>query len=148
MKVILKSDVDKLGHAGDVKQVADGYARNFLIPRKLALEATPAALKWSEKGAERRAKRQEKLLSVAQDTAGKLSSVHLSFTRPVGEQGKLFGSVGKSDIAESLKASGFTIDKKTIQLSAAIKEVGDHEIEVKLAHDIAAKIKVSVVARG
>ncbi|MCX5788570.1 MAG: 50S ribosomal protein L9 [Elusimicrobia bacterium] len=148
MKVILKSDVEKLGRAGDVKQVATGYARNFLIPRKLALEATPAALKWSEQGTERRAKRQTTLLALAKETAGKLASVHLSFTRPVGEQGKLFGSVGKSDIAESLKASGFTIDKKTILLPAAIKDVGDHEVEVKLAHDAVAKIKVSVVARG
>jgi len=148
MKVILKSDVEKLGRAGDIKQVAGGYARNFLIPRKLALEATPAALKWSEQGAERRHKQREKLAAQAQETAGKLAGVHLSFTRPVGEQGKLFGSVGKSDIAESLKASGFTLDKKTILLPAAIKDAGDHEVEVKLGSEISAKIKVSVVARG
>ena len=148
MKVILKSDVEKLGRAGDIKQVATGYARNFLIPRGMALEATPAAVKWSEKGAERRQKQREKQSTAAQETAGKLGGVHLSFTRPVGEQGKLFGSVGKSDIAESLKASGFTVDKKTILLPAAIKDVGDREVEVKLAPDVSAKIKVSVVARA
>lgn len=148
MKVILRSDVDKLGRAGDIKQVASGYARNFLIPRRLAQEATPDAVKWYEEGAERRAKLREKQVSQAQETAGKLAGVHLSFSRPAGEQGKLFGSVGKSDIADSLKASGFAIDKRAIALAAAIKEVGDHEVELKLAPEVTAKIKVSVVARS
>ncbi|MBI4348427.1 MAG: 50S ribosomal protein L9 [Elusimicrobia bacterium] len=148
MKVILRSDVDKLGRAGDIKQVATGYARNFLIPRKLAQEATPTAIKWHEKGAERRAKQREKQVSQAQEIAGKLAGVHLSFSRPAGDQGKLFGSVGKSDISDSLKASGFTIDKKSIGLAAAIKEVGDHEVELKLAPEVTAKIKVSIVARA
>src|SRR5437870_5138514 len=116
MKVILRSDVDKLGRAGDIKQVASGFARNFLIPRKLAHEATPAAIQFHEKGAERRAKVREKTVSAAQETAGKIAGVHLSFSRPAGDQGKLFGSVGKSDIADSLKASGFTVDKKAILL--------------------------------
>lgn len=148
MKVILRSDVDNLGRAGDIKQVAAGYARNFLIPRGMAQVATPAAVKWFEKGAERRQKLREKQVTAANENAGKLAGVHLSFTRPVGEQGKLFGSVGKSDIADSLKASGFTVDKKNIVLPASIKEVGDREVEVKLATDVIAKIKVSVVARG
>jgi large subunit ribosomal protein L9 len=148
MKVILRSDVENLGRAGDIKQVANGYARNFLIPRGMAMEATPSAVKWYEKGAERRAKQREKQTSVAQEQAGKMAGVLLSFTRPVGEQGKLFGSVGKADIADSLKASGFAVDKKSIVLPAAIKEVGDHEVEVKLQTDVSAKIKVSVVARS
>lgn len=148
MKVILRSDVEKLGRSGEIKQVATGYARNFLIPRGMALEATPAVVKWFEKGAERRQKLREKQVAKAQETATKLAGVHLSFTRPVGEQGKLFGSVGKSDIADSLKASGFTVDKKCIVLPAAIKDVGDHAVDVKLATDVAAKIKVSVVARS
>lgn len=148
MKVILRSDVDNLGRAGDIKQVAAGYARNFLIPRGMAQPATPSAIKWFEKGAERRQKLRDKKVSQAQEASGKLAGVHLSFTRPVGEQGKLFGSVGKSDIAESLKASGFTIDKKDIILPAAIKEVGDREVEVKLAPEVVGKIKVSVVARS
>ena len=148
MKVILRSDVEKLGRAGDIKQVAAGYARNFLIPRGKAMEATASVVKWFEKGAERRQKQREKQVSQAQETAGKLAGVHLSFTRQVGEQGKLFGSVGKSDIVDSLKASGFAIDKTGVVLAAAIKEVGDHEVEVKLAPEVSAKIKVSVVARG
>ncbi|MBI5202985.1 MAG: 50S ribosomal protein L9 [Elusimicrobia bacterium] len=148
MKVILRSDVDNLGRAGDIKQVAAGYARNFLIPRKMAQLATPEAIQWYEKGAEKRAKLREKAASKAQETAGKLAGVHLSFSRQAGGEGKLFGSVGKSDIADSLKASGFTIDKKAIVMAAAIKEVGEHEIELKLAPEVSAKIKVSVVARA
>lgn len=148
MKVILKTDVEKLGRAGDLKQVARGYARNFLIPRKLALEATPAAVRWHEKGAEKRLKLLEKAVSAAQELATKLAGVTLSFSRQVGEQGKLFGSVGKSDIAESLKASGFNVEKTAIALAAAIKAVGDQDVEVKLAPDVVAKIKVSVVARA
>lgn len=148
MKVILRSDVDNLGRTGDIKQVAAGYARNFLIPRKLAQEATGAAIKWYEKGAERRAKQREGQVAKAQEIAGKLAGVHLSFSRPAGEQGKLFGSVGKTDISESLKASGFAIDKKAIVLAAAIKDVGDHEVELKLASEVTAKIKVSIVARS
>ena len=148
MKVILRSDVEKLGRSGDIKQVAAGYARNFLIPRGMAMEATPSAMAWFEKRAQRRLKVREKHVSQAQEAAAKLAGVQLSFTRQVGEQGKLFGSVGKSDIADSLKASGFTIDKKGIALAAAIKEVGEHEIEVKLAPEVSAKIKVSVVARS
>ena len=148
MKVILRSDVDNLGRAGDIKQVAPGYARNFLIPRGMALEATPEVVKSYEKGAEKRQKLREKQQTAAQESATKLAGVQLSFTRPVGDQGKLFGSVGKSDIAESLKASGFTIDKKGILLPAAIKDVGEHEVELKLAPEVSAKIKVSVVARS
>ncbi len=148
MKIILRSDVHNLGRSGDVKQVALGYARNFLIPRGLAMEATPAAVKWFEKGQEKRQKVREKSSQASQEVAAKLSGVTLSFTRQVGDQGKLFGSVGKSDIVDSLKASGINVDKKCIVLPTAIKQVGDLELEIKLETDVTAKVKVSVVARG
>ncbi len=148
MKVILRKDVEKLGHTGQVKEVARGYARNFLVPRGLAMEATPEAIVWFEKGNERRAKLREKALAAAKAEVVKLAEVKLSFARPVGENGKLFGSVGKSDIAKSLKASGYTVDKDAVVLAAAIKEVGESEVEVRLAPGASAKVKVSVVARS
>ena len=148
MKIILRDDVVNLGRSGDIKVVARGYARNFLIPRGLAMEATPAAVKWFEKGVDRRQKLRDKAVVAAQESATKLAGVHLSFNRKVGDQGKLFGSVGKSDVAESLKASGIAVDKRDIVLPAAIKQVGEYEVEIKLQPEVSAKVKVSVVARG
>jgi len=148
MKVIMKSDVENVGRAGDIKQVALGFARNFLIPRGLAMEATAQAVKWFETNSSRRQQLREKAAGAAQETAAKLTGVSLSFTRQVGQNGKLFGSVGKSDIIDSLKASGFSVDKTQLVLPAAIKEVGDFEVEVKLQSEVSSKVKVSVVARG
>lgn len=147
MKVILKTDVDAVGRAGDVKDVARGFARNYLIARDLAMEATPTAIAWYEKGAERRKKTLDKRLREAKAVCDKVSAVKLSFSRQVGEGDKLFGSVGKSDIQKSLKASGYDIDKDAIQLPAPIKDVGDFDVELRLAADAVATIKVSVVAR-
>jgi len=148
MKVILRKDVDNLGHAGQVKEVKLGFARNMLIPRGLALEATPAVVAWFEKGEKRRAVIREKTVAKAQEAAAKLAEVTLSFARPVGENGKLFGSVGKADIAKSLKASGHAVDKDSVILPAAIKEAGDSEVVVRFATGVSAKVKVSVVARA
>lgn len=148
MKVVLKTDVEKLGQAGDVKDVARGFARNHLFPRGLAVEATPAALRWVEQGKERRERARENTLAAAKALAGKLADVNLSFSRRVGENGKLFGSVGKTDIAKSLKASGYDVDKSAVMLESTVKEIGDTEVEIRLAPDAVAKIKVSVVPRG
>lgn len=148
MKVILRKDVDNLGHAGQVKEVKPGYARNMLIPRGLALEATDSTIAWFEKGEKRRAVLREKALGEARAKAEKLSDVKLSFSRPVGENGKLFGSVGKADIVKSLKAAGHEVVKEAVILPAAIKEAGDSEVEVRLAIGVSAKVKVSVVARA
>ena len=148
MKVILKSDIEKLGHVGDVKSVRLGYARNYLIARGLATEATPAAILWFEKGKERREKARQKGLDDARAMCGKLAAVTLTFDRKAGEAGKLFGSVGKSDIASSLKSSGYDVDKGSILLDAALKEVGESEVEVRLAPDVSAKIKISITARS
>ena len=147
MKVILRSDVPKLGRAGDVKDVKDGFGRNFLLPRKLALMATPAAMKQWERGKEKRAKLLEAKLSEFRQLAEKINGVSLSFSRPAGAEGALFGSVGKSDVLKSLKSCGFTVDKEVVQLDKPIKQVGDHEIEVRFAPEVSAKIKVTVVAR-
>ncbi|MBI5596794.1 MAG: 50S ribosomal protein L9 [Elusimicrobia bacterium] len=148
MKVILRKDVDNLGHAGQVKEVKPGFARNMLIPRGLALEATGSTIAWFEKGEKRRAVLREKALGEARAKSEKLAEVKLSFSRPVGENGKLFGSVGKTDIVKSLKAVGFEVVKEAVILPTAIKEAGDSEVEVRLAIGVSAKVKVSVVARA
>jgi large subunit ribosomal protein L9 len=148
MKVILRKEVEHLGQAGQIKEVKPGYARNYLFARGLAMEATPEAVAWFEKGKERRKAIQEKAETQAQALCQKLGGVSLSFARPVGEQGKLFGSVGKSDIIKSLKASGYAVEKEAIRLEAAIKEPGDYTVDVRLTQTAIAKIKVSVVPRA
>ena len=147
MKVILKSDIEKLGRAGDVKDVRRGFARNFLFPRGMAEAATPSAIRWFEKGKEKRESAREKTLSDAKSVAKKLSSVKLSFSRSVSEGGTLFGSVGKSDIVKSLKTSGFNVGKNSIVLEAAFKEIGEFDVEVRLAPDAVTKIKVAIAPR-
>lgn len=147
MKVILRSDVDNLGRAGDVKDVSDGFGRNFLLPKRLAMPATDAALKSWEKAKEKRAKLLEGKVAQSRELAGKLNGISLSFSRPAGAEGKLFGSVGKSDIVKSLKTCGYTVDKGVVSLESSIKQTGDHEVELRLMPDVTAKIKVTVVAR-
>ena len=147
MKVILKSTVDNIGRAGDVKDVADGYARNFLLPRKLAETATPSALKYWEKGKEKRAALVAAEVEVAKQLAGKLSGVSLSFSMPASEEGKLFGSVGKTDVLKSLKAAGFDVPKNSVRLENALKTTGEHDVELRLAPEVSAKVKVVVSAR-
>ncbi len=148
MKVILRKDVPKLGSIGDVKQVANGYGRNFLLPCKLAELATPGRIKFWKDCEARVKKQREQGLASAQDMASKLSQMTLSFSRSVGENGRLFGSVGKSDIIKSLKASSLEVHKDFIQLDSAIKAVGDYEVEIALKPGVSAKIKVSVSARS
>lgn len=147
MKVILRSAVDNLGRAGDIKEVSDGYGRNFLLPNRLAVRATPAALREWEKCREKRAKVVAAEVSAAKALAEKLVGVKLSFTMPAGAEGRLFGSVGKSDILKSLKASGFEVDKAAVRLEAPIKAVGEHEVELRLQPEVSARIKIAVVAR-
>jgi large subunit ribosomal protein L9 len=147
MKVILRSDVQNLGRSGDVKDVADGFGRNFLLPKRLALPATAAALKSWEKAKERRAKLGELRAAQSKELAAKLGGVSLSFSRPAGAEGRLFGSVGKSDIVKSLKSCGYTIDKSAVAMESAIKQTGEHQVTLRLMPDVAATIKVTVVAR-
>ena len=147
MKVILRETVEKVGRAGEVKVVADGFGRNYLLPNRLALIATPAALKQWEKTKEKRVKLVEATQSKARELAGKLAGVSLSFSRPAGAEGKLFGSVGKSDILKSLKTCGYTVEKDAVVLESSLKQVGEHEVELRLAPEVSAKIKVQVSAR-
>jgi large subunit ribosomal protein L9 len=146
MEVILKEDVVNLGHRGDVVKVADGYGRNFLLPRKLALQATLAnkAVIEQMKAAAGRRSAAEKVQ--AQELVTKLEPVTLAFTRKSGENGQLFGSVTSADIASELAAKGFEIDRRKIQLSEPIKSLGDFTISIRLHRDVTAHLGVHVAA--
>jgi large subunit ribosomal protein L9 len=144
MEVILKEDVANLGHRGDVVKVADGYGRNFLLPRKLALQATLAnkAVIEQMKAAAARRSAEEKVQ--AQALVAKLEPLTLSFTRKSGENGQLFGSVTTADIASELAAKGFEIDRRKIQLSEPIKSLGNFTVSIKLHREVAAHVAVHV----
>ena len=146
MEVILKEDVANLGHRGDVVKVADGYGRNFLLPRKLALQATLAnkAVIEQMKAAATRRSAEEKVQ--AQELVTKLEPVTLSFTRKSGENGQLFGSVTTADIAGELATKGFEIDRRKIQLSEPIKSLGNFTVSVKLHREVTAHVGVHVLA--
>lgn len=147
MKIILRSTVDNLGRPGDVKDVKTGYARNYLLPRKLAEMATEASLKYWEKGKEKRATLVAAEVKAAKELTEKLTAVNLSFSVPASEEGKLFGSIGKADLLKSLKAAGYEVPKNSIHLETAIKTVGEHEVALRLAPEVIAKVKVTVTAR-
>lgn len=147
VKIILRKNMETLGKMGEIKRVKMGYARNYLLPRGVAFLATPANLAWWKAVEQTHKKAQEKEEQKAHETVEKLKDVALSFTRPVSPEGQLFGSVGKADIAKSLKASGFSIDRGQIMLETPLKQVGDFEVELRLGPAIRTKIKVSVLAR-
>lgn len=144
MQIILQEDVEKLGNRGEIVTVAEGYARNFLLPRKLALEATPGNMKRLEKMRVAFAKKEATEKADAQKLAELLAAVSLTITRKAGENDQLFGSVTSADIAEALAAQGFTIDKRKIQLDEPIKIVGENRVPVKLQREVLATVAVSV----
>ncbi len=146
MEVILNEDVDNLGHRGDVVKVAEGYGRNFLLPRKLAMQANEANKAVIEQMKASAARRSATEKAVAEALVTKLEPVSLSFTRKSGEEGRLFGSVTSADIAAELAAQGFEIDRRKIQLSEPLKTVGDFTVGLKLHKEVTAHIKVKVVA--
>jgi large subunit ribosomal protein L9 len=144
MEVILKEDVLKLGHRGDVVKVADGYGRNYLLPEKLAIEATAAnkAVIEQMKGSAIRKSAKEKV--TAEDLSTQLSAVELVFERKVGENDHLFGSVTSSDIAHELEAKGYTVDRRKISLDEPLKSLGEYHVPVKLHREVTAHVKVTV----
>ena len=144
MQIILQEDVEKLGNRGELVDVAAGYARNFLLPRKLGIEATPGNMKRLERMRVSFAKKEATEKGAAQTLADSLQGVSLAFTRKAGENEQLFGSVTSADIAEALEAQGYHIDKRKITLADPIKVVGDYEIPVKLHREVTAHISVTV----
>jgi large subunit ribosomal protein L9 len=145
MEVILKEDVANLGHRGDVVKVADGYGRNFLLPRKLALQATLAnkAVVDQMKAAAARRSATEKVL--AEELLTRLETVVLTFTRKSGDHGQLFGSVTSADIASELETKGFDVDRRKIQLGEPLKALGNFDVAIKLHREVTAHIKVKVL---
>jgi len=145
VKVILREDVLKLGKSGDIVTVKDGYGRNFLLPRKMAVLANDKNLRQMEHEKAVIASRQEKLKGQANAQAQALGAIELSFRRKVGEQGKLFGSVTALDIAEALAAQGHRVDRRAIHLPEPIKVLGAHQVEARLHRDVTAKLRIEVV---
>jgi len=145
MKVILKSDIERLGKVGDVVTVAPGYARNFLMPRELAFEATEKNLARIEDEKRRYAKVQAKSRVEAEGLAEKLGALSLTIRQPAGESDKLFGTVTTMDIAAALEKEGFAIDKRQITVEEPIKTLGIYTVPVKLAPEVSAALKVWVV---
>lgn len=144
MEVILKEDVNKLGHRGDVVKVADGYGRNYLLPEKLAIEANAAnkAVIEQMKGSAVRKSAKEKVQ--AEQVAEQLNAVELVFERKVGENDHLFGSVTSGDIAHELEAKGFAVDRRKISLEEPLKTIGEYHVPVKLHREVTSHVKVTV----
>ena len=144
MEVILKEDVSKLGSRGDVVKVAEGYGRNYLLPKKLAIEATPAnraVIEQMKASAVRRLAREK---GDAEAQGKQLAGVELSFTRKSGDHDQLFGSVTSADIAHELEHKGFNIDRRKILLEEPLKHVGDFNVLIKLHRDVIVPVKVTI----
>ncbi|HAP36153.1 MAG TPA: 50S ribosomal protein L9 [Bacteroidetes bacterium] len=145
MKVILRQNYSQLGNIGDVVEVKNGFARNFLIPRSIAFRATEGNLKALEQEKIQLARKEEKVIQDSEKLAAQLGSVSLTITMKVGEDDKLFGAVTSQMIAESLTEKGYSIDKRIIELEEPIKTLGIFEVPVKLHSKVSAKVKVWVV---
>lgn len=146
MKVILKDDIQGLGKAGQIINVKDGYARNFLLPRGLALVADEKNMKLLEYQKKKIEEEAKKKRQDAESIAQRLSEIQITLSAKAGEDQKLFGSITAKDIAEALQKNGFSVDKKQIVINEPIKRVGEYEVEIKLIGNVTAKLKLSVVA--
>jgi len=146
MKVILKQDVEKLGRRGDVVNVAPGFGRNYLIPRKMALAVTPTNVKMIEIERQSLKKKVEAERQTFQSLVQKLNQVSLTFTRRAGEKDVIFGSVSSGDVKDALGGLGYDIDKKKILLDEPIKRLGNFSVPIKISSDDRAEVKV-IVAR-
>jgi len=145
MKVILLENVDNLGQKYDVKEVKDGYARNFLIPQKLAKIATLKALVWLESQKEEIEKLSEEALKQAQETASFIEGQEVTISMKVGDEGQLFESVSTQKIADQLKKLGRDVKKSQIIINRPIKELGEHQVKIKLEHNLETEITVLII---
>jgi large subunit ribosomal protein L9 len=147
MKVILKENVEGVGHLGDLLDVKDGFARNYLLPRGKALEANPRSVKALEHAKRVMAEKAKKEKLEFEEQAKKISAVTLTIPAQVGKDDKLFGSVTVKDIAEGLAAHGFAVDRRKIQLAQPVKELGTVTVPVKIHRDVTATVTVHVVKK-
>jgi large subunit ribosomal protein L9 len=148
MEVILREHVDNLGRRGELVKVADGYARNYLLPRKLALLATAGNKKVIEREKGKFDAKEAEEQGVAQAIGDRLANVEINIARKTGETDALFGSVTNADIAEALSVKGFDVDRRKIQLHEPIKKLGDYKVPVKLHRDVTVTLSVKVSAEG
>ena len=148
MEVILREHVDNLGRRGEIVKVADGYARNYLLPRKLALLATAGNKQRIEKERVKFEAAEAEERKVADAMAARMTNLELEISRKVGETEALYGSVTTADIADALRARGLDIDRRKIVLQEPIKRLGEYDVPIKLHRDLATHVKVRVVAEG
>jgi large subunit ribosomal protein L9 len=145
MDVILREDIDKLGVRGQVVSVATGFARNFLLPKRLAVTATDSNKKIVEQERQSHLRKEAKLQTEAEDLGKMMTGVSVTIAQKAGENDQLFGSVTVKDVAEALERKNFTIDRRKIQLDEPIKQLGEHKIPVRLHRNVVAEITVNVV---
>ncbi len=148
MELILREDVDKLGRRGDVVKVADGYGRNFLLPRRLAMAVNSANKAMIEKEKKANQARLAKEKSEFEALAGRIAGLRFIAPRKVGENEQLYGSVTAGDVGEFLKSKGIEIDKRKVQLEEAIKQLGEHEVKIRLHPEVVASLKLLVPKEG
>ena len=148
MKIILQENLEKLGTRGEIVEVAEGYARNYLLPRKIALPATAGNLKQLERIRGRLAKIEAAEHATATQAAASVTGTTITFERKAGQTDQLFGSVTAADIAEALAAQGIEVDKRKVALAEPIKVLGEYEVPIKFHHNVAATIKVVVAREG
>ena len=148
MEVILREHVDNLGKRGEIVKVADGYARNYLLPRKLALPATDGNRKHVERERKIMESREAEEKGQAEAMAARLSAIDITIARRVGETDQLYGSVTSADIVELLKEKGFDVDRRKLILPEPIKAIGDHDVPLKLHREVTVPLKVHVVKEG
>lgn len=144
MEVILREDVEKVGNRGSVVKVADGYARNFLLPKRLAVPATDANKKIVEQEREAYLRREVKAKGDAEQLGQMMSNIVLTFRQKVGENNHLFGSVTAKDIADALEAQKYHVERRRVELESPIRTVGEHQVNVRLHRDVTIPIKVVV----
>ena len=145
MDLILREDIDKLGNRGDLVKVADGYARNYLLPKRLAVPATESNKKIVEQERQGHLRREVKAVGEAQDLATLMSGVAVTIAQKAGEMDQLFGSVTSKDIAEALEKQDYHIDRRKIQLPEPIRQLGQYKVPVRLHRDVTAEVLVNVV---
>ena len=148
MDVILREDIDNLGARGQVVQVASGYARNFLLPKRLAVAATEANKKIVEQERQSHLRKEAKQKTEAEDLGKMMAGITVTISQKAGENDQLFGSVTSKDVAEALEQKNFTIDRRKIQLDEPIKQLGEHKVVVRLHRDVTAEVTVNVVRDG
>src|SRR5580698_6614288 len=145
MEIILREDIDKLGQRGQMVKVASGYARNYLLPRRLAVAATEGNKKIVEQERQAHLRREVKVVSEAQELGKMMGSIEITIAQKAGENNQLFGSVTPADIAAALEKQGYTVDRKKIQMDEPIKTLGDFKVAVRLHKDVSVDVPVHVV---